>query len=124
MVTLMVDPYPRGYGTHVQLGLTSCGFLARTGYPCLGCGFTTSLAAMAHGRFGLALEANAFGVAVFAAVAAAAVLGLAEALTGRGWFNRLRLNRWWLVVAVVGWLLAWAVKVAMGAAAGIYPIGR
>lgn len=39
-----------GYGTHTQLGLAPCGFVARTGMPCATCGMTTSFAYAADGN--------------------------------------------------------------------------
>jgi hypothetical protein len=60
-----LDPDARGFGTHEQLGMAPCGFMARTGRPCLSCGMTTAFAAAAHGRIGTALDANPYGAALF-----------------------------------------------------------
>ena len=49
-VAALLTPRRAGFGTHEELGLPPCSFLARTGYPCASCGMTTSFAAMAHGR--------------------------------------------------------------------------
>jgi len=49
-VAVWLAPKPAGYGTHRELGLPPCGFLAQTGYPCPSCGMTTSFADMAHGH--------------------------------------------------------------------------
>ena len=114
-------PRPSGYGTHRQLGLPSCSFLVRRGYPCPGCGMTTAFAAMAHGQVAQALRAQPFGTLLFAAVAA---MGAVEALSGRDILGRFRPKMWWLWVALAGWLVGWAVKVAMGVAEGQYPLDR
>ncbi|MEE9404888.1 MAG: DUF2752 domain-containing protein [Algisphaera sp.] len=42
---------PAGHGTHTQLGLTPCGFLAATGSPCATCGMTTAFTHVAHGQW-------------------------------------------------------------------------
>ena len=37
-----LEPDPRGFGTHEQLGLTPCYFQELTGHVCLLCGGTTA----------------------------------------------------------------------------------
>jgi len=118
-------PNPAGYATHLQMGLPSCGYLARTGYPCPGCGVTTSLAAMARGQLGLAWSAQPFGVAVFLAVVAAGLAGLGELLCGRNILGKIPPPRWWwLGLILTAWLGGWACKLLAGLARGEYPIGR
>src|SRR5205085_5851795 len=56
-----LEPDPRGYGTHLQLGLAPCGFLRMTGRPCPTCGMTTAFAWSARGRFDRAWRANPAG---------------------------------------------------------------
>lgn len=62
LVALQVSPDPRGYGTHQQLGLPPCMFRLITGYPCAGCGMTTSFAHFVRGHFYEAAHANPAGV--------------------------------------------------------------
>lgn len=69
-------PDPAGFGTHRQLGLPPCGFLAMTGRPCPSCGMTTAFAWAVRGRFDLAWQANPVG-SVLAPSAAALVPWLA-----------------------------------------------
>ncbi len=45
-----LDPDPRGYGTHIQLGLRPCAFAALTGRLCPTCGMTTAYAWFVRGR--------------------------------------------------------------------------
>ena len=117
-----LTPNANGHGTHRQMGSPSCSVLTHTGYPCPGCGMTTSVAAMAHGQIGLALKAQPFGVVLFFALVAAAGLGIAELLTGRDIVMRsLRPRTWWLWAAMAGLLGGWAIKLAVGIAAGEYP---
>ncbi|HYC79172.1 MAG TPA: DUF2752 domain-containing protein [Planctomycetota bacterium] len=69
-IAVRLEPDPRGVGTHEGLGLAPCGFLQRTGKPCLSCGMTTAFANMARGRVGAALDANPYGVLLFLATCA------------------------------------------------------
>lgn len=117
-------PQQAGHGTHRQLGMQSCGLLARTGYPCPGCGMTTSLAAMAHGRVRRAFQAQPFGVVAFLALATFAVVGCLEACTGRALVSRLRPRPLWVWLVLAGLLVGWAMKLSAGLADGTYPLGR
>ncbi len=117
----MLLPSPRGHGTHTQLGLQSCGFLTRTGYPCFGCGMTTSLAAMTHGQIVLGFQAQPFGAVVCIAVFLAVLLGAAQTVSGKNIFRTFRPRVWWIWIIVAAWAIGWAYKVAAGLAAGQYP---
>jgi hypothetical protein len=46
-----VDPDPRGFDTHVQLGMTPCGWPLHYGMPCPTCGCTTAACLVVHGRW-------------------------------------------------------------------------
>ncbi len=120
----MLLPKPGGYATHLQLGLPSCGYLARTGYPCPGCGITTSISAMAHGRVDLAFKAQPFGVVLTLGVVVLGVVGFVEFLTGRALISRIRPRAWWLLPIIAAWLVGWAYKLLTGLASGEYPVGR
>lgn len=48
-VARRLEPDPRGYGTHTQLGLGPCAFATVTGRPCPSCGMTTAFAWFARG---------------------------------------------------------------------------
>jgi len=117
-----LTPRSCGYGTHRQLGLPGCSFLARTGLPCPSCGLTTSVSAAVHGRLGLALRAHPFGPVLLAAVAALAVMGGYELLTGRGMLNKLRLGPWTAGATIAALLVGWAIKLAIGLASGELPM--
>jgi len=117
-----LTPHAGGFGTHTQLGLPGCSFLARTGYPCPSCGLTTSVAAAAHGRFGASLAAQPFGLVLFAAAGAYAAFGTGQAITGRQLWGRVRPG-WWCVWAGLGGMLAgWAVRLGVGVATGELPL--
>ena len=46
----MLDPDPRGWGTHEQLGLPACLTREWVGIPCPGCGVTTAAVEFTHGH--------------------------------------------------------------------------
>ena len=123
-IAVVLLPSADGHGTHVQLGLQSCSFLARTGYPCFGCGMTTSISAMVHLRVGLAFRAQPFGAVLCVVVVFAVIIGAVQVITGKKLFRTMHPRIWWIWIIVTAWLLAWAYKVAAGIAAGQYPIGR
>ena len=110
LMAAMLHPQEGGLGTHEQLGLPGCSWLAETGRPCPSCGLTTSMAAMAHGRPGLALRAHAFGIVLFAASVLLATAGTLQAISGRDWLRPLHLGVAWIVVAVAGLLAGWGWK--------------
>jgi len=122
IVSACLTPSRTGMGTHRQLGLPACQWLATTGYPCPTCGLTTSMAAMAHARPVLAWKSHPFGVVLFAAVLAAALLGTFEACTGRDAFRHLRPGMWWAWVPILGLLAGWGLKVWIGVSTGRLPL--
>jgi hypothetical protein len=62
-----LDPDPRGFGTHTQIGLRECAYLTTTGRLCPTCGMTTAFAWLARGRIERSWRANPAGcvIAVF-----------------------------------------------------------
>jgi Protein of unknown function (DUF2752) len=65
-----LEPNPKGFGTHTQLGLPPCHFAQITGHPCPSCGMTTAFAWAARGRFDRSWEANPAGALLAPACAA------------------------------------------------------
>jgi len=108
----MLEPDPRGYGTHAQLGLPPCGFLLLTGAPCPGCGLTTAFTHAVRGHWALAAGANPFGLLLFVLASICVPLGLIA-----GWHRwsvdavveRFAIGRWALAVAGCGVAL-WIVR--------------
>lgn len=117
-----LQPRGSGFGTHTQLGLPTCSMLVTTGYPCPGCGLTTSVSMTMHGRLGEAVNAQPFGVILALALAALGVTGLAEVVTGRSQFARLGVSWWWLAWAGGAMLAGWGIKLALGVSSGVLPI--
>src|SRR5438876_11312825 len=60
-VARWLEPSPKGYGTHTQLGLPPCSFAWVTGHPCPSCGMTTSFAWFVRGRLDRSFQANPGG---------------------------------------------------------------
>ena len=61
---------PRGMGTHKQLGLPTCGWVAAAGVPCPTCGMTTAFAAVATGHPVVGVVAQPMGALLALAGAA------------------------------------------------------
>jgi Protein of unknown function (DUF2752) len=61
VVARKLEPDPRGFGTHTQLGLRPCAFLTVTGRLCPTCGMTTSFAWFYRGRIDRSWQANPAG---------------------------------------------------------------
>ena len=112
VLAALLKPAAAGMGTHQQLGLPPCGWLAATGYPCPTCGMTTAFANAAHASPRASILAQPFGAAFALATAVffwgtlhVAVFG---SQLGRV-FERLLVPRClWVVTAC--FLAAWAWK--------------
>lgn len=109
-----VNPSPTGMGTHLQLGMATCGFLDRTGLPCGTCGMTTSFAHFARGQVVASFLAQPLGC--FLALTAAAAVWVAghAAVTARPAYRVLRrLPAGWVAGGVLTtFVAAWAWKMA------------
>ena len=121
-----LTPAQGGMGTHRQMGISPCGMVMRTGYPCPGCGVTTSMTAMAHGQIVYAAQSQIFGVVAMVLLLALGLVGAAQAAGGRNFLKIVRIGlwKWYSLAGVVVLLVGWGLKVAIGVADGTYPIGR
>lgn len=113
-----LEPNPKGFGTHTQLGLPPCQFVELTGHKCPTCGMTTSFAWFARGRLDRVWESNP--AALFLAPACLALIPwlLVGAVLGRPiGFRSLETPLIGLVVAtVVMSLLSWTIRLFLGRA--------
>jgi hypothetical protein len=50
-IAMWLTPDPKGFGTHLQLGLPECEFRSATGINCPHCGMTTSFAWFVRGQW-------------------------------------------------------------------------
>jgi Protein of unknown function (DUF2752) len=89
----LLVPSPQGFGTHTQLGLGTCSFLAATGHPCPMCGATTTFTLLAHLDLAAGVVNQPFAALLYASTLAFAALALTELVDPRG--------RW---AAVGGWV--------------------
>jgi hypothetical protein len=108
-----LEPSPAGLGTHSQLAMPPCGWIAMADVPCPTCGMTTAFAYAADGNLLAALGAQPMGAVLALAVAMALVVGVYTAVTGSRvavLFGRLWSRRaiWGLGLGVGG---AWIYKI-------------
>ena len=117
-VARWLEPDPKGFGTHTQLGLPPCHFAWVTGHPCPTCGMTTSFAWFARGRLDRSWQANPAGVLLAPACLALIPWLLAGAAAGRPLgFRSLETPLIGLVVATVALsLLSWTIRLLLGRA--------
>ncbi|HEY8428437.1 MAG TPA: DUF2752 domain-containing protein [Sandaracinaceae bacterium] len=111
----MLTPAAEGHGTHTQLGLPPCGFLVYTGYPCPGCGLTTSFAHMIRLDVGGAFSANPFGIVLFlctAAMVPLSILGLARKMPVIDTLDRLHAEKIAIGLAIVS-IVVWLTRVGI-----------
>lgn len=109
-----MQPAADGLGTHTQLNLPPCAWIAAADIPCPTCGMTTAFAHAADGHLGAALLAQPFGALLALATAMAFVVGSYTAATGSRvavLFQRLwgRRAAWALGI---GFVAAWLFKIA------------
>jgi hypothetical protein len=111
-----LDPDPRGYGTHTQLGLPPCHFAWVTGRPCPSCGMTTAFAWFVRGRFGRSWQANPAGCLLAAADVALIPWLLLAAAAGRPVGTRsVERPLVGVVVGILGVaLISWTVRLLFG----------
>ncbi len=107
-----LEPDPRGFGTHTQLGLPSCSFLRTTGRLCPTCGMTTAFAWFMRGRIDRAWWANPAGclLALLTVPLMVWLVWSAAANQPAGFSSISRPLMVLLVAAVVGSVACWFVR--------------
>jgi hypothetical protein len=110
-----LEPDPRGFGTHTQLGLWPCSFKAMTGRPCPTCGMTTSFAWFARGELARSWGANPVGILLATITLAMIPWLLLASARARPWpFRDLERPLVGLSVAVVALtLISWTVRMTL-----------
>lgn len=115
IVARSLQPDPRGFGTHTQLGLPPCAFHAWTGLPCPTCGLTTSFAYMARWQITSAFAAHPLGPLLFALtllLLLCALHGSVRAAQLGATFERLRI-RGLAVIIAISMAICWLLRVAV-----------
>ena len=113
VVAAGLSPDAGGFGTHRQLGLQECGFLARTGLPCPACGMTTSFAWFARGNVPASFYVQPMGC-VLAIISAMCVwAGGYAAVTGKPIHRAMGVipEKIYLVPLLALVIAAWAWKI-------------
>lgn len=114
-IAAWLEPDPSGMGSHHQLGLGTCTFLALTGWPCPTCGMTTTFALSVRGRFLDAVANQPFGFVLFVGVVFAVVVALLDLVRPR---RRWRILYAWVmereatlaVLMLLGMGVGWIVR--------------
>jgi len=114
IISRTLRPSPNGWGTHEQLGLPACMFLKLTGFPCPGCGLTTSFAHAARLNFYDAFLAQPFGLIAFCLTLLSIPFMLFLMHRRIGWMDILyaritNLSFYWLLAIYLG---SWIYKIA------------
>ncbi len=101
-----LQPNARGLGTHQQLGLPPCTFVALYGFPCPSCGMTTSWSLFTRGQWTDAARANLGGLML-------ALIALAYLPASCYFFFSGRASRggWFSLALAIGLILAMLIAV-------------
>lgn len=109
---LSIEPDPKGYDTHTQLGMAACNWPKVYRMPCPTCGATTAATLVVHGRLVSAFATQPFGAAfALFGVALGAMAGFCL-LRSRSFFDvYVQLPRTKItLVAIALLLLSWGYK--------------
>ena len=82
VVAWMLQPAPGGLGTHRQLGLPACGWIASADLPCPTCGMTTAFSHAARGSLLSSFRTQPLGMILALGTAIVAIAGVWTAGTG------------------------------------------
>ena len=110
-----LTPSSSGLGSHEQLGLPPCGWIAIADIPCPTCGMTTAFAHAADGHVLHALHTQPLGGILAIVVAMTWLVSIHVVITGSrlgGAFTRLwNAKMAWTLSGLV--VLAWLYKIAL-----------
>ena len=111
VVARWLEPDPRGFGTHQQLGLPECTIRMLFSRPCPGCGMTTCFSYFVRGDFPSAARANPAGVLLAMLCVLMIPWSITSAVHGRFWMVEEPLTSLAVMIAAIGVVasLAWLV---------------
>jgi hypothetical protein len=118
-----LEPDPRGFGTHTQLGLRDCSFAASTGWLCPTCGMTTAFTWFVRGSIDRSWHANPAGC-VFALLSVPLIAWFAGSAVANRPVGFASLSRPLLALvftAVVLGLASWLVRLIVSPAGLVAP---
>ena len=114
VIASLLEPSSDGLGTHRQLGLPACSWVAGLGLPCPSCGMTTAFSFAARGELGTAFATQPAGAVLAMLTAIVAVVAAWTAATGSRigelLWSAMDRRAWWSLLGVVA--LAWIYKIA------------
>lgn len=102
-IAMWLTPDPRGFGTHLQLGLPECGFRSVMGLNCPHCGLTTSFAWFVRGQWLRSFQANPAGLLL--ALSGLVFCPWFYAVAFRGRWIGIRSPGLFFVYGFAGWVL-------------------
>ena len=109
-----LQPAKEGTGTHTEMGMAQCQWMARTGIPCPSCGMTTSFSWFVRGNIVASFYVQPMGMLLALATAMTVWVGLYIGITGRAVHRALRGHApgmSWVIGLMVLWVLAWGWKI-------------
>lgn len=107
-----LDPDPRGYGTHQQIGLPECSIRLMFSQPCPGCGMTTCFSHFVRGEFVAAGRSNPAGLVLAVLCVLMVPWSVVSAARGQTWLIEEPLSLLVFLVVAIGvlavgtWLVA------------------
>lgn len=116
VVAGLLEPDPRGHGTHQQLGLPPCTFFLLFGQRCPTCGMTTAWAHLAKGRLEAAAKAHVTGTVLAVLDLVGALWLLSVAWRGR-WLGAVpdsNAGAWLAAALAVAMLIEWGLRLLAG----------
>lgn len=105
-VARSLQPDPRGYGTHQQVGLPECTIRLMFSRPCPGCGMTTCFSHFVRGDFLLAARANLAGLLLAILCAMMIPWCLVSAAQGYTWLVDEPVRLLAILITVIGAIAA------------------
>jgi hypothetical protein len=116
-----LEPDPRGFGTHEQLGMRSCMFLAATGRLCPTCGMTTAYAWLVRGHLDRSWNSNPAGclLALSTVPIMAWLAAMAVANRPIGFSSLSKPIGVLLVAAVLLSVASWSIRLIVSPAASV-----
>jgi len=113
VLALFLEPDPRGFGTHEQLGMAPCRTLEWAGVPCPGCGVTTSVSLLWHGELWSSFVNQPFGFLLGVLVPLLALGAIVQSFRGHDLYRDASAFSWgrWLLGLGSVMLVAWIYKI-------------